>query len=43
VRYLLQLITVDDSRVGYLAQFLSRIEMMFYSGMVTWLRKFTSA
>jgi hypothetical protein len=42
VRYLLQLITVDDSRVRYLAQFLSRIEM-FYSGMIRWLRKFTSA
>jgi hypothetical protein len=42
VRYLLQLIIVDDNRVGYLARLLSHIEM-FYSGMVTWFQKFTSA
>jgi hypothetical protein len=41
VRYLLQLITADDSRVGYLARILSRI--WIYSGMVTWFHNFTSA
>jgi hypothetical protein len=38
VCYLLQLITVDDSRVGYLAQLLSRIEMFCFT--VAWLHGF---
>jgi hypothetical protein len=38
VCYLLQLITVDDSRVGYLAQILSHIEMFCFT--VAWLHGF---